>query len=297
MFVSFTSDLTVVADGFVAIAAFQVAAPPCSGVVSVTTSGTRITDGSLNYGASMSCTWNITRPSASLSTVLSFTTLDTIADTDFVIVYNASGQSLTELARFSGQTLPAVQVVNSNVVVTFTSSASSTGNNLKGFAAVVTFEPPRCSGLSLVTATNTSITDGAGYLANQNCSWNIVAPSNSRVLLSFSSYLLGPNDTIKVYDNSSGTPYESATLTGGNTLPAAIRTSASNMIVVWTSGPSSSSSSSSSSNGGSSFTGFSALASFEIIPACSREVDNNRAQCCYKAGSARCRQHCSCCPV
>ncbi|MFZ4412009.1 MAG: CUB domain-containing protein [Bacteroidales bacterium] len=88
-----------------------------------------------------------------------------------------------------------------------------------------------CSGITNITATSGTITDGSGtanYNNNSNCKWIIAPPGATQISLNFTNFDTEANyDTVFVY-NGPGDTYPLLATWWGNTLPPAIITTAGN---------------------------------------------------------------------
>jgi Zn-dependent metalloprotease len=241
MCVRFTSDVTQTAGGWSANYQAYGNTPSCGGGTILSTPTGSFNDGSggSNYGNNQQCYWFISPPCAS-SVTLSFSAFNTEANYDGIIVYNGWDNSATQLAVYSGTSIPSSVTSNTGkMLVVFVSDYSTT---MQGFSANYTSTGSAyCSGTTnLNTSDNASFTDGSGgnnYCNNQDCKWLIQPPQATSVTLNFSAFELEDAasdgtiyDAVEVYDGTT----TSATLLGrftGSNLPPAITSSGGSMLV------------------------------------------------------------------
>lgn len=241
MCVRFISDVTQTAGGWSANYQAYGNTPSCGGGTILSTPTGSFNDGSggSNYGNNQQCYWFISPPCAS-SVTLSFSAFNTEANYDGIIVYNGWDNSATQLAVYSGTSIPSSVTSNTGkMLVVFVSDYSTT---MQGFSANYTSTGSAyCSGTTnLNTSDNASFTDGSGgnnYCNNQDCKWLIQPPQATSVTLNFSAFELEDAasdgtiyDAVEVYDGTT----TSATLLGrftGSNLPPAITSSGGSMLV------------------------------------------------------------------
>ncbi|MBS1557823.1 MAG: M4 family metallopeptidase [Bacteroidetes bacterium] len=243
MCVKFKSDNSVTAGGWSANYQAYGNQPTCGGgtILSTPTGSFNDGSGSGNYGNNQKCYWFISPPCAS-SVTLSFSQFNTEQNYDGIIVYNGWDNNATQLAAYSGTSIPSSVTSNTGkMLVIFVSDYSY---NMQGFTANYTSTGSAyCSGTTtLNTSDYGTITDGSGsnnYCNNQDCKWLIQPPQATSVTLNFTAFDLeepatGNNatyyDFVEVYDGTT----TSANLLGkfaGNNLPPAITTTGGSMLV------------------------------------------------------------------
>ena len=215
----------------------------CSGTKTVTDSTGTINDGSgtSNYLDNTDCKWLISNTSAK-SITLTFKSFSTEKNYDYVYVYDGSSASSTLLGKYSGTTLPsAVTSTGNSLFINFKSDASTTSSGWEA-TYVMTFPSTTttsgCSGTTTLTTSTGTFNDGSGtsnYTDDAACKWLIQPTGASTVTLSFSSFDLESGyDFVKVYDGTT----TSSTLLGsysGSTIPSAISSTGSSMLVYFTS--------------------------------------------------------------
>lgn len=243
MCIKFKSDVSQTAGGWSANYQAYGNQPTCGGgtILSTPTGSFNDGSGSGNYGNNQECYWFISPPCAS-SVTLSFSQFNTEQNYDGIIVYNGWDNNATQLAVYSGTSIPSSVTSNTGkMLVIFVSDYMVQAG---GFTANYTSTGSAyCSG---TTTLNTSdfgtITDGSGsnnYCNNQDCKWLIQPPQATSVTLNFTAFDLeepatGNNatyyDFVEVYDGTT----TSANLLGkfaGNNLPPAITSTGGSMLV------------------------------------------------------------------
>lgn len=241
MCVRFTSDVTQTEGGWSANYQAYGNTPSCGGGTILSTPTGSFNDGSggSNYGNNQQCYWFISPPCAS-SVTLTFSAFNTEANYDGIIVYNGWDNSATQLAVYSGTSIPSSVTSNTGkMLVVFVSDYSAT---MQGFSANYNSTGSAyCSGTTnLNTSDNATFTDGSGgnnYCNNQDCKWLIQPPQATSVTLNFTAFELEDAasdgtiyDAVEVYDGTT----TSATLLGrftGSNLPPAITSSGGSMLV------------------------------------------------------------------
>lgn len=242
MLIRFTSDYSYEGAGWDASYTSTLApAVYCSGNTTLTTPTGTFTDGSgaSNYSNNASCTWLIQPPSAT-SITLTFGTFSTESGQDFIKVYDNSTSPATQIASFSGNTVPSPVVLSSGgaMLVEFTSNNSLT--DLGWSASYTSTEPPPvyCSGSTTLTSASGNLDDGSGstnYGDNADCIWLIQPANTSSITLSFSSFnTQGGMDFVKVYDNSTS-PATQIGSYSGSSIPSALTLPGGFMKVQFTS--------------------------------------------------------------
>ena len=230
MFVTFTSDSSVVYDGFYAIATFE---SLCGVVFSAATTTIAFS----GYPNNAYCLWYLNAAYGQRWT-FTFNQFGTEAGVDFLTIYNYQDTSIPAYAigSYSGSSLPSTLIASgSNVTVLFTSDAAN--NVFVGFNITATLgATPACSGTTTVTTNGYVISEGGGnYAANANCLWNITAPVNYIVSLSFLAFVTEATyDFVYVY-NGTTTSSPQLLYTSGSVVPGVQRTFTQYMLVRFTS--------------------------------------------------------------
>ncbi len=242
MLVVFTSDYLIKYPGFAA-SYTSTGTPYCSGTTNLNTTdyGT-ISDGSgvNKYCNNMDCRWLIQPPQAT-SVKLTFTSFKTESPStdglsiyDAVEVYDGTSTSATLLGRFSGSNLPpSITSTGGSMYIRFFSDNSVSDS---GWSANYTSTTPNyCSGVTTLTSSTGSFTDGSGtnnYGNNASCKWLIQPTGATTVSLSFSSFDTELNyDGIIVYDGADTSSTRLGIYTG-TTLPPML-TSTGGSMLVW----------------------------------------------------------------
>jgi Zn-dependent metalloprotease len=214
----------------------------CNGGTLLTSPSGSFTDGSgtSNYGNNSLCYWLIAPPCAT-SVTLSFSSFNTEANYDGVIVYNGSNTSAPVLLNTSGTTIPSNVTATSGVMLVVFVSDWST--KYAGFAASYTSTgTPYCSGTSTLNTNDYgTITDGSGlnnYCNNMDCRWLIQPPQATSVTLTFTSFKTEASstdgfsiyDAVEVYDGTNTTAPLLGRFSGSNLPPSVTSTSGSMYI-------------------------------------------------------------------
>lgn len=240
--VRFTSDITITAGGFSANYTSTGINPTCNGGTVLANPTGSFSDGSggANYGNNYLCYWLIAPPCAN-NVTLSFSSFNTEAGYDGVIVFNGNNTSAPVLLNWSGNGVPSNVTANSGqMLVVFVSDYIVT---FPGFNASYTSTGSAyCSGQTVLNSSDAgSFTDGSGgnnYCNNMNCSWLIQPPQATSVSLSFSNFDVEPispdgftiYDAVEVYDGTNA----SAPLLGrftGNAIPPILSSTGGSMFV------------------------------------------------------------------
>jgi len=236
LYLTFISDSSVTRLGFAAeYSTIFTGAGSCTSSTSHTLSAASDTFGCAGYSNSVTITWAITTVSNS-RIAMEFTSFQTEYNYDFVKIYDGTSSSSPLLASYSGFSLPApVQSTSNHLYVKFTADTSL---NYDGFNAnyntITTTSIGACTTSTSSTLTSDSGQFGcSGYGNNIDSSWLITAASDQRITLTFTSFDTELYyDYIKVYDGNNN----HASVLGsfsGNTLPAPLTSSGSNLYVTF----------------------------------------------------------------
>jgi Zn-dependent metalloprotease len=241
MCIKFKSDNTVTAGGWSANYQSFGNTPSCSGGTILSTPTGSFNDGSGggNYGNNQLCYWFISPPCAS-SITLSFSAFNTEANYDGIIVYDGWYNNSTQLAVYSGTSIPSPVTSNTGkMLVIFISDYSVT---MQGFSANYTSTgSAHCSGTTnLNTSDYGTFTDGSGssnYCNNLDCRWLIQPPQATSITLNFTAFQLedaAPDgtiyDAVEVYNGTTTAAPLLGRFTGSN-LPPAITSTGGSMLV------------------------------------------------------------------
>mmetsp|Transcript_40228 Transcript_40228/g.67233 ORF Transcript_40228/g.67233 Transcript_40228/m.67233 type:complete len:1105 (+) Transcript_40228:126-3440(+) len=237
--VTFTSDYSVVASGFTAIA--YATGPSCNGSqpITATSRGSPFRSNAANqYKDFANCAWPISSPTGTVIRIV-FSSLETEPCCDTVTVYD--GPSTSSKVLWSGRGSVAagfeLYATGNAVLVTFTSDGSVVA---AGFTAMAYAIDSCCSGSQSLTATSQGVTFQSNralkYINFANCSWAISAPAGKLIWIVFYSFETEASfDFVKVYD---GLGANAAVIWSGNgTIATAfeVYTTGSAALVTFTS--------------------------------------------------------------
>ena len=240
MLVIFYSDGSFTSSGWDASYTSFIEPTYCSGQTNLTASSDSFSDGSgaNNYSDNSSCSWYI-HPMGATTVTLSFSSFNTddMNGYDYIQIYDDQYQN-NLLGSFSGSTIPSPIIsTTGQMLVIFYSDAYYTSG---GWDASYTSSgggngTPYCNGLTDLTASSGSFSDGSGvdnYNNNSNCSWYIHPVNASSVSLSFSSFQTESEyDFISVYDDQNQTNLLAEY--SGDTIPSSITSTTGKMYVVF----------------------------------------------------------------
>lgn len=206
----------------------------CSGQkTSVHTHGT-IEDGSGKhtlYTANANCSWLINPDSYCDFIKITFLEMD-IAAGDQIVIYKGATTSDPVAGTYSGSTLPStITVSSSNVLITFTSDATSQGDGF--FLKYEGHTPTFCSGIQTLNAASDTFSDGSDahdYGNSSFCRWIIEPPYATSISLNFTDFNILDGDVVKVLNSTAGTTIGEYS---GSSLPASIQMSGGKMTVIF----------------------------------------------------------------
>ncbi len=245
MLVRFTSDYSYNNGGWNASYTTTIAPPVyCSGQNTLNAASGNFTEGSgtSNYGDNANCSWLI-EPVGAATVTVTFNTFATEPGFDFVKIYDNSVSPASQIASFSGSSLPSATTVNSgSVLVEFTSNGNTTASGWDASYTSTTIPPPppvACSGSVTLAAPAGTFDDGSGsttnYGDNADCAWVINPVGVASITITFGSFdTQSGMDLVQVYDNAASP----ATLLGaysGSTVPAPVTVNSDNVLVTFTS--------------------------------------------------------------
>ena len=240
MCIRFSSDVSINEGGWSANYQAYGNIPSCSGgtVLSSVTGSFDDGSGSGNYGNNQSCYWYISPPCAN-SVTLSFSSFDTEANYDGIIVYDDLAAT-NQIAVYSGNNIPNnITSTTGVMLVLFVSDYSAT---YSGFSANYTSTGnASCTGVStLNTSDYGPISDGSGtnnYCNNLDCFWLIQPPQATSVTLNFTSFDLElpasdgtVYDAVEIFDGIN-TSSPSLGVFSGSNLPPSITSTTGSMLI------------------------------------------------------------------
>lgn len=215
MFVRFTSDGTQTDAGWEASYTSSGTAF-CNGGQTLTTQTGTFSDGSgaSNYANNAFCYWKIA-PAGATDITLNFTTFDTEANYDGVIVYDGESVNDPILLDWTGTTLPpATTSTGDKMLVVFTSDATVTQG---GFEANYTISGGNTfCGTTVLTESFTNFDDGSGptnsYYNNTLCTW-LLQPADAQTIEFYFTFFDLESatadgtvyDAVELYDGSDDT--------------------------------------------------------------------------------------------
>ncbi|XP_075068011.1 cubilin [Mixophyes fleayi] len=242
MTINFYTDSSITMHGF--MASYRVI--PCGGTYNSTAGVIRSPMHSFtNYHNNMNCTYHITAQDNKI-VELKFNQFDVEASSsclyDSVAVYDGSDIYSTLIGRFCGKvTPPVIRSSSNNLFLVFkTDSVTTAGGWRASFRQ--TLGPLQGCGGYLTNATGSfsspDTNQDGKYDKNLDCVWNIVAPVNKLINLTFSGFFLEGQsletcryDFVKIFDGSSTNSSLQGTFCG-SVLPAHF-ISTSNTLTVW----------------------------------------------------------------
>jgi M6 family metalloprotease-like protein len=235
MFVEFTTDASIVDAGWDATYTSSNSGAGCSGSTTLTANSGSFSDGSgaNDYDNNQFCSWLIQPPSGQIT--LNFTAFATQITTDRVLVYDGADNSATQIANYSGNSIPASLTSTSNsLYVEFRTDGSVVGAGWDANYTSSSAPTPTCSGLTNITSNTGTINDGSGtninYSDNLDCNWLISIAGVNVIELNIDSMNLSAGDSLYIYDGNNN----SATIIGkysGSTLPPFVTTSGNSAFI------------------------------------------------------------------
>lgn len=216
MFVQFTSDATIVSQGWDAsYTTTTTGSTGCSGLTTLTAPTGTVSDGSgtANYSNNLSCTWLI-QPAGATSITANFNSLLTEVNNDQVIIYDGPNNASPVLGTYSGTTTPAGTIISTTgaMFIEFVTNASVVDQGWEIAWTAATPPGGPCSGITNLTSNNGSFSDGSGtnnYADNSNCEWLIQPANGQPITLNFTAFDIEIGfDLVSVYDgNSTASPF------------------------------------------------------------------------------------------
>lgn len=213
----------------------QPAAASCSGgTTTLTAASGSFSDGSgpSNYTNNLNCSWLI-QPVGVSTITLSFTSLATEINADFVNIYDGANNSAPLLASYSGtNNLNSTTSTGGVMFVEFVTDATGVD---AGWDATYTTSAggPGCSGSTTLTANVGSFSDGSGvndYDNNQFCSW-LIQPTSGTITLNFTAFDTEANvDRVLIFDGADNTATQIANYSGSS-IPASVTSSTNSLYI------------------------------------------------------------------
>ncbi len=189
-----------------------VAEPFCSGLTELTDDAGTLGDGSasLDYRPNSRCEWRIQPANAQPQDLidLDFTELQTVADRDFISIYDGPDDQAPLLGRFSGKSLPDKLIASSGqVFVRFESGPAPTAAGWTlHYQLRSAFNHIWCNLITRLEEPAGIIEDGSGsfdYGNNTYCRWVIQPPNARRISLRFTEFSTeADSDWVWVYNGS-----------------------------------------------------------------------------------------------
>ena len=186
----------------------------CSGITNLTAVSGNIDDGSgtANYQDNLSCSWLI-EPARAGSVTATFNTLGINSSGDTLYFYDGMNNSAPLITKITGNTIPpSVTASTGKMFVEFITNGSV--NDIGWDFNYTSVILPTCSGLTTLTATTGTISDGSGasnYDNNLNCTW-LIQPAGNPLVINFTmtsvdiaGTFFGNGDRLLVYDGTDNT--------------------------------------------------------------------------------------------
>lgn len=191
------------------------------------------------YGNNMGCAFLLTAPANQVVT-LSFISFVTESAKDLFSVFDGTTPQDTLLGSFSGSVVPAnVTSTGANMHVTFTSSASNAYTGVVAIAQAATPGFIACvSGssatIAVTTATQLRTSATGTYPSGLSCSFRVMAPTRSSVVISYTSFSVNAGDAWSVYDGTTELdPLLNVGTTTGSTAPNTISSTGTSLYITF----------------------------------------------------------------
>jgi hypothetical protein len=141
------------------------------------------------------------------SITLSFQKFDLTENEDFIKIYDGENEGAPLLATFTGNEIPAGITSSGNKMFVVYHAGNSTTEGF--FASYASNRPEWCSGMTLLNAPTSELSDGSFNFLYQNntiCMWQIVPPGAGSTTLYFTKFDTEPNnDILKIYNLANST--------------------------------------------------------------------------------------------
>ncbi len=179
----------------------------CNSTDTLTSINGTVEDGSGptgQYLGNAHCGWLISPDDSITSITLSFNRFDLENNHDYVTVYDGSDTTAAILGSFTGSDLPsAVSSSAGKMFIKFTSD--NNGNSGGWLASYTAHRAVFCSGLTILTAPEGSLTDGSGtynYHENALCKFKIMPDSAKSIVLTFNDFsTYDENDFLMIFNS------------------------------------------------------------------------------------------------
>jgi|GEM_PF-526105 len=211
LFVEFTSN------GFLELTGWEASYvstnAQCFSNLSITAYNGTLEDGSgtANYQDNLACSWLI-EPALATSITATFNSFDISNPGDTLFFYDGNSATATQLAAYTGGTIPAaVSSTGNQLFVEFITDGSTNSSGWDFNYTTTIFVS--CAGTTNLTAPSATFDDGsllsANYDNNLSCEW-LIQPTGNPATISFnlSRISLGNNgDRIQIYNNATGSGF------------------------------------------------------------------------------------------
>ncbi len=196
----------------------------CSGTDTMRSLDGTIEDGSgpvYNYNENTFCSWLIMPDDTVSSISLEFVKCNLSGPGDVVRIYRGTNATGTLIGTYTGTgTTSPINITGRSAFVVFESDGT---NNSGGF--LISYKATQvktCTGITTLTSTSGTITDGSGLYTYQNsnlCRWKIEPPGAQIINISFSDFDIDSTDYVRITDITANTVV--ATLKGSQ-IPQAL---------------------------------------------------------------------------
>ncbi|XP_066263204.1 cubilin-like [Branchiostoma lanceolatum] len=247
MFVRFTSDESVTAQGFqfsyMAKTAIAISSARCGGSLTAPPKGyVKSPNYPMAYGNNENCEWTITVPEGN-TVSLTVDRFNVEDGADFLNIYDGDSDSRILLRSYTGEeSADTITSISNYMYVRFISDDVTTGQGFLFSYTANTATPistARCGG-SLTAPPKGYVTSPnypMNYRDNESCEWTITVPEGSTVRLTFHNFQLENADSLTIYDKDGDSATQLQSYTGVESVYPITSTS-NEMIVRFTSGPS-----------------------------------------------------------
>jgi hypothetical protein len=158
-----------------------------------------------NYAPYSECYWLIDPVDSVNKIILEFLEFDTDAN-DIVTVFRGRDTLALVIGQYSGSSLPAT--INATTSALFVRFRTNDSIESSGWLAEYRTQlPVFCSGITDVTSSGGTLTDGSGnanYNNNSLCRWRILPAGVTSIQIHFNQFDLAADDYIEIYDQVSG---------------------------------------------------------------------------------------------
>ncbi len=141
------------------------------------------------------------------SITLSFQRFDLTENEDFIKIYDGENEAAPLLATFTGNEIPAGITSSGNKMFVIYHAGNGTSEGF--FASYASNRPEWCSGMTVLNAPTSELSDGSFNFLYQNstiCMWQIVPPGAGSTTLYFTKFdTEASNDILKIYNLANST--------------------------------------------------------------------------------------------